>query len=372
MNLPNFYASKGYEKLVIVPLLLLVAALVLIFVKGIPEGVDLKGGVLLTLQVEGPVDVNLLSSKVNEVGRVSSIRTFAGPSGTGVEIELENNEELFALEEKVKALQVKDGELRELEANASLATSEEEIRQLAQRQTQLNAEILSQASGVLATLGSGYEGSDGHAAVKKVVETYGNKQDSYRNSIIAAATGAANVKSYSFREVGPALSKFFLEKSREILAISFLLSAIAVLVVFRSLVPSVAVISGAVSDIVVTLGAMSLFGIPLTLASIAGLLMLIGFSLDTDVMLTMRVLKRREDTANQRAFSAFKTGSLMNLTSIGAFGILALAGLYLQIPIYFELGVVAVIGSIVDFAATWGLNAVLVLKYAEKLEAKTS
>ncbi len=370
MNLPNFYASKNYKYLAIIPLLLIVISLGLIFFKGVPQGVDLRGGTLLTVQVAGNVDIHAVQLSVEKIATVSSIRSFASPSGTGIEIELENSKQLTGLEDKVKALQVQDSTLHELDVNASIATDEQEIRALTQRQNELNTVVLVAANNVLQQLSERYVGSDGHEAVKKAVEVYGTKQDDYRNDVINSVKLVADVKGFSFREVGPALSKFFLNKSQEILLISFILAALTVFIVFRSFVPSVAVIIGAMSDIVVTLGAMSLFNLPISLASIAGLLMLIGFSLDTDVMLTMRVLKRKEGTAAERAHGAFKTGLLMNLTSIGAFSVLALAGLYLQIPAYFELGIVATIGSIVDFAATWGLNAVLVLMYAEKKEAR--
>lgn len=369
MNLPNFYASKNYKYLIVVPALLVLASLALIFFKGVPQGVDLKGGVLLTVQTGQNVDVAALQASVEKVGKVSSVRSFASPGGTGVEIELENNAKLGAVEEKVRELQAMGGKLRELEVNASTAEGSE-LERLVREQTTLNAEILSKAQPVLAELGASYSGADGHASVRKVVEEYGKAQDSYRTALVAAVKGAIAVDGFSFREVGPSLSKFFLEKAKDILLYSFILAAIVVFLVFRSFVPSAAVIIGAVVDILVTVGGMSLFNIPLTLASIAGLLMLIGFSLDTDVMLTMRVLKRKENTAAERAFNAFKTGALMNLATISAFGVLALAGLYLQIPIYLQIGTVVVIGGIVDFAATWGANAVLVLSHAEKQEVK--
>ncbi len=368
LNLPNPYESKNYKYLIIVPALLIVFSLALIFTKGLHQGVDLRGGILLTVQSREAVDVASLKVDLANVAATPNIRTFQGPSGTGIEIEVENSEKLAAIEEKVKELQKKDGELLELEINASLATGEE-LTRLTQRQVSLNAEILTLSTQVLSELNDKYSGDDGHAAVRKTVEEYGKAQDAYRASILQAVEKNTAIQSYSFREVGPSLSKFFLEKSREILLYSFILAAIVVFIVFRSFIPSFAVIIGAVTDIVITLGAMSLFDIPLTLASIAGLLMLIGFSLDTDIMLTMRVLKRKEGTPSQRVFNAFKTGALMNLTTIGAFSVLALAGLYLQIPTYFEIGIVATLGGFIDFAATWGANAVLVLMYAEKKEA---
>ncbi|MFH0713849.1 MAG: hypothetical protein V1722_04410 [Candidatus Micrarchaeota archaeon] len=368
MKLPNFYTGN-YKLLAIIPIVLFIAALGLIFFNGVPQGVDLKGGVLLSIQAQGNVDVAAVHAAVAKVATISNIRTFASPVGTGLEVELETNDKLAKIEEKIKALQAKDSLLRELEVNATVVPTEEAVT-IAQRESAVSAEIISDAKVIFQELGVSYTPIEAHLTVKEAVGAYNNQQDVYRNEVINAVKGVVNVKSYSFREVGPALSKFFLDKSREVLLISFILAAIAVFVVFRSIVPSAAVIVGAVSDIVITLGAMSLFNIPMSLASIAALLMLIGFSLDTDIMLTMRVLKRKEGTPAERVFGAFKTGSLMNLTVISAYGVLALTGLYLQIPVYFELGIVAMIGGVIDFAATWGLNAVLILSYAEKKEAR--
>ena len=94
--------------------------------------------------------------------------------------------------------------------------------------------------------------------------------------------------------------------------------SVTVFIVFRKIVPSLAVICSAFVDIVVAVGGMSLFGIPLSMASVGALLMLIGYSVDTDILLTTRVLKDREGTVNERAAGAFKTGITMTGAAIGA------------------------------------------------------
>ena len=128
---------------------------------------------------------------------------------------------------------------------------------------------------------------------------------------------------------------------------------------------------GAFADIAITMGVMGALGIPLSLASFSALLMLIGFSLDTDILLTARVLKRREENARARAFDAMKVGIMMNLTTLAAFGVLAAIGYWLQISVYFQLGLVAAIGGgVVDFIATWLTNAPLLLWYAERKEKR--
>ena len=45
-------------------------------------------------------------------------------------------------------------------------------------------------------------------------------------------------------------------------------------------------------------------------------LMLIGYSVDTDILLTTRALKKQEGTINERIYGAFKTGIFMNVTAL--------------------------------------------------------
>jgi preprotein translocase subunit SecF len=134
---------------------------------------------------------------------------------------------------------------------------------------------------------------------------------------------------------------------------------------FRSIPPSVAVLTGALADIVIALGAMGMFGIPLTLASFAALLMLIGYSLDTDILLTTRILKRKGDP-RENAFDAMKTGLTMSVTGLIAFTSLFVLSVMTHIPTYFEISGVALAGLVGDMFATWGINAVLVLHFAHK------
>jgi len=98
--------------------------------------------------------------------------------------------------------------------------------------------------------------------------------------------------------------------------------------------------------------------------------MLIGFSLDTDILLSIRVLKRTEGTPASRAFGAMKTGFMMNGAAITAFGVLAIIAWWLNVPTYFQIGAVVVMGAFADFATTWCANAVTILWYAERKEKR--
>jgi preprotein translocase subunit SecF len=177
--------------------------------------------------------------------------------------------------------------------------------------------------------------------------------------------GTASIVSY--RSVGPILSKQSLNQVYYALAFAFIFMSITVFIIFRNFVPSMAVILAALSDIIIAIGGMSLLGIPLSLASVAGLLMLIGYSVDTDILLTTRVLKRREGTVTERALDAMKTGLTMAAAAIGS-----MAALYLVVVLFIpyanvlaDIAAVLIIGLLADVLATWLMNLGILRWYME-------
>ncbi|MAH43287.1 preprotein translocase subunit SecF [archaeon] len=157
----------------------------------------------------------------------------------------------------------------------------------------------------------------------------------------------------NIREVGPKLSEQFFQQTQTAIIVAFIFMAIIVFIIFRSVVPSLAVIFAAATDIIVTLAIMSFLHIPLSLSLLAGLLLLIGYSIDTDILLTSRVLKHHEDSLKKRITSAVKTGLTMTSTTIAA--LLALFFLSGNITLQ-TIAVVLLIGLIVDVPTTWLTN----------------
>ena len=84
---------------------------------------------------------------------------------------------------------------------------------------------------------------------------------------------------------------------------------------FKYSIPSAAVIISAFADILMTLALIDYLGIKVSTAGIVAFLMLIGYSVDSDIMLTTRLLKRQGNTDKNLA-GAFKTGITMTITSI--------------------------------------------------------
>jgi len=169
---------------------------------------------------------------------------------------------------------------------------------------------------------------------------------------------------FSLENIGPSLGSMFWSQAQTGIIIAFILMGIVAFVVFRTFVPSIAIVISAASDIIVTLAMMQVFGIEFSLASLGALLMLIGYSVDTDIMLTSRLLRESEEglSMNEKMLRALKTGLTMTFTSIGAVAALLLIPLP---PVLVQIASVIFIGLSVDIVNTWLLNSVLLRWYCE-------
>jgi len=143
------------------------------------------------------------------------------------------------------------------------------------------------------------------------------------------------------------------------------LTLLLILIYARFSVPSIAVIAAAFADLVMTLAVVDLLGMKVSSAGIVAFLMLIGYSVDTDVLLTTRVLKRTTDSINKSILGAFKTGITMTLTSIVAVAV-ALILVYGFNSILNQIFIILIIGLFFDIFNTWFTNACLLKWYAER------
>jgi preprotein translocase subunit SecF len=172
---------------------------------------------------------------------------------------------------------------------------------------------------------------------------------------------------YGIEIIGSSLGESFFRESLIALAIAFLFMGLVVFIYFRTLVPSAAVILAAFSDMVVALAVINLLGIKIGTAGIAAFLMLIGYSVDTDILLTVRVLKRKEGTVMDRIISSIKTGMTMTIIAIIS-TIVALA--VTQSEVIRQIMLILLIGLIADIFNTWIQNVGLLRLYVESKAKK--
>lgn len=147
------------------------------------------------------------------------------------------------------------------------------------------------------------------------------------------------------------------------------LSILAVTLIYtyiRNSVPSFAVMFSAFADIVMTLAVVNLLGMKLSTAGIVAFLMLIGYSVDTDILLTTRMLKKKNKT-NKELFGAFKTGVTMTLTSMIAVAA-ALIAVYSFNSVLNQIFIILLIGLGFDLLNTWITNASIIKWYVKNNE----
>jgi len=170
-------------------------------------------------------------------------------------------------------------------------------------------------------------------------------------------------------QIGETFGKTLQQQALLALAISFIGMSIVVFVAFRAVVPSFAVVLSAFADIAVTAAVMDLVGIPLSLGTTAALLMLIGYSVDSDILLTNRVLTRK-GKLEERLAGAYRTGIIMTTTTLAAIAAMWAVSFLGQIPVIMEISSVLLIGLAVDLMNTWMTNAGLLKWHVQRSEAR--
>ena len=174
-----------------------------------------------------------------------------------------------------------------------------------------------------------------------------------------------NEENSSIEFTGAVIGRGFYQQLRLAILFAFILMSIVIFIIFRTFVPSLAVILAAFADIIMTLGIIDIMGIRISGAGIVALLMLIGYSVDSDILLTSRVLRSREDSVNERILSAFKTGMLMTLAALGAV-IVALIIVYRFSDVLTQIFGILTIGLLFDIINTWITNVGILKMYMEK------
>ncbi|MBU4534427.1 MAG: protein translocase subunit SecF [Euryarchaeota archaeon] len=269
---------ENYKPLIAIPMAIVIIALLLIAFNGLDQGIDLKGGSIVDLNLETPISASELESMIKE----------------GLDIN-----------------EVKITSINSEEASIEIGTDTDVV------------------------------------------------------TLTNILQGKATIS--SFKSVGPVLGEESLNQVYWALAFAFLFMSITVFIIFRTFVPSLAVILAGLSDIIIALGGMSLFGIPLSIASVGALLMLIGFSVDTDILLTTRLIKQKKGTISERSIDALKTGLTMSITAIAAMASLYIVTIFFipQADVLSNIAAVLIIGLTADIFITWLMNLGILRWYLE-------
>ena len=170
------------------------------------------------------------------------------------------------------------------------------------------------------------------------------------------------VQEASVQSIGPALGATFFNQAMIAMVMAFIFMSITVYMTFRVPVPSAYVVLSAFADITEALAFSQLLGIRLSLATFAALLLLVGYSVDTDILLTARVLKG-EGKLKELISRARKTGLTMTGTTCAALlALFAISGS----AVITQIASVLLIGMLFDILNTWITNAGLLTWYVER------
>ncbi len=379
--LQNIYENKNSKLLVIIPIALLIISLY--FIPKIQLDQTLKGGVDIQIQTNASVNVRALTSQIDAkiVGAQASVSQSVG----GISITLDANTTLADASQFASYVYTADGNysaasvlyasyqtVLQTQPNNATAMAAADAAKLNETKylAIMNGNLTKELALLVVFTGKTpvYNSSDAQAMTSLAQSAYANASAIYETNVLTALHQLLSFTTYSYNDVTPTLGSFFLSEMREIIIAAFVIVAIAVLVIFRSPVPAMAVVFSSANDILVALGVMGMVGIPLGTASIGGILMLIGYSIDTSLLSSIRILKRSEDTPVVRAFNTMKTGITMTAAAIITFAILLAVSYIAFIPTYYEIAGVVLAGLIADIFTTWFGNTPMVLAYKQRKE----
>lgn len=170
---------------------------------------------------------------------------------------------------------------------------------------------------------------------------------------------------YSLESMGGSLGERFFSQTIKAVIFAFVMMSIVVFLTFRSVVPSSFIILAAISEIISTLVVLNLLHVKLSTAGIAALLMLIGYSVDANILLTTKVLRRRSEggTVFHRTVGALKTGLTMTLCALSS----SVIGLiFIQSVVIKQIMLIITIGLFFDLIYTWFQNAGILRVYMKR------
>jgi len=369
MEIPNPYTGD-YKKLIVIPIVLAIISILLITViSPIRLGIDFKGGINVEIPVSQEINLDEFRSSLEQKGYViTNLKQNVRPSDFIIQAELARPEFIVRADELKQSYFELRSNVSELEAQVAYSSDTSIQTQYVSERAKLDV-----VANSLFSL-AGYDQnassySSTHLLTRQVQEAHVHLREVENEKLLSTLEAAVPnaLTEPNIKERTATLASDFLERAFMVVVYSVILTSIVVFLIFRSVVPSIAVLTGAGLDIIFALGAMSIFGIPLTLASFSALLMLVGFSLDTDILLTMRLVKRKEGSVAQRAYDSMKTGMTMSFAT--GFAFVALFGLALLTheSLYYEISAVVIAGLFGDLIATWAFNAVIMVAHLQGL-----
>lgn len=354
----NFINKKNHKLLYIAPIIIGIISLILIFLfPKVSTGIDFKGGNQIIIRYEGEaVDSTEISDflKTEFDLREVSVSETKGPTTVGLIIEYSNSPDIeFAKSEKNK-LDFTNTNIEDLKQNIIT------ILTPLQEKDYLSSQEITDLS---------------HLRTKEDLKLELNQALVKANSVFIdqvilkvktklSLTDLLDDKIQT-REVSPTLGKDFIKASLKVGVVAFLLLSVVIFLFFRKVLPSGLIIFAAIFDVVVALGGMAILNLPLSLTTIPTLLMLLGYSVDTNILLSTNLLKNKTEDVYKVTNNSMNTGLTMTITTLITVLVMLIISYFMQMTVILEIAAILFFGLVGDIFATWFFNAPALISYVQ-------
>ena len=188
--------------------------------------------------------------------------------------------------------------------------------------------------------------------------------DISQNDLLAEITKLIPLtkENYNVETMGSTLGQSFFKQMFVALLIAFVSMGIVFQLYFKNIYGTAAALFSAFMDIFITVGITNLMGLRGCAGGIAAYLMLIGYSIDTSILLSTKLLKEKGDL-KQGLFNAMTTGFTMSAAGIAAMGV---SFLLTNNSTLRQIMLILVIGLVIDLITTWVGNVAFLRYYLER------
>ncbi|MDD3178137.1 MAG: hypothetical protein PHR26_01330 [Candidatus ainarchaeum sp.] len=348
--------NTNYNRYMLIPLFLGIIFLVLAFIyPGLEKGIDLKGGNQIIVHYDDSKDYStiepLLLEKFN-LSEVSIVQT-KNINEYGLTIQFSLQKDIQFVKDQKSKIDFKNTDLDFLKNS-----SKDILMPLVNKGFLVSSDL------------EDIDYSKTSDDIKQSLVTLINLANTnFNNSVINIISSELSLgenPKIQTREVAPTLGSDFIKSSVKAGIIAFTLLILVILLFFREIVPSGLIIFAALFDILAALAGMSIFNLPLSLTTIPALLMLIGYSVDTDIMLSSRLLKDKSKNPIFACNESIKTGLTMTFTTMSTVIVMLIISYLSQITVIFEISIILLCGLIGDLISTWFFNAPALINYVKK------
>jgi preprotein translocase subunit SecF len=166
--------------------------------------------------------------------------------------------------------------------------------------------------------------------------------------------------------IQPAESRSYFVGTMWAILFAFIAMFVILLLVFRHKIVGVMLLCVGL-NMVWALGGLALLQFQFSLASLTGFLLMIGFSVDTNILLTTHVLKRVGGEPRERMATAMRTGFTITGTTLAT---MICINILVTNPSITQLATVLTFGLAGDLFNTWFLNGGALIWYMERQKRK--